>query len=267
MKRTAPSISSDKDKVLHLHCPSSWGELSQEQLRYTLDLIGCNLYTDVEIRTYMLFRFCEIKVLKKRPNSVSCRVRLENGRWHFFDLQDWQVQDMIGQLSFINAPEEMDVQLEDISGLKPVNKLLHGLPFMDYLNLETCYQGYLNTKGNDRIEAMAKILYRDKKGEMADSVSLDTAELTGTLFWFFHVKKVFASTFTNFFKPVNKIGGEYKVMDAINAQLRALTDGDVTKEEYIKKIDCWRCLTELDAKAREAEEFKRKYGNNKGDIR
>ena len=260
MQKTAPSISADK-KVLHLHCPKAWGEMSQEQLRYTLTLIGCNLYNDVEIRTYMLFRFCGIKVLKRHHDSVSCRVRLGNGRWHFFDLQAWQVQDMIGQLSFINAPEEMDVQLEDIDGLKPVNKLLHGMSFIDYLNLEACYQGYLRTRDNGRIEAMARILYRDEKGEMADRLSLDTAELTGTLFWFFHVKKVFASAFPNFFKPVGKVGGEYNMLDAVNAQIRALTDGDVTKEEFIKGYDCWRCLTELNAKAREAEEFKRKYGN------
>lgn len=259
MQKTAPSISSDK--VLHLHCPKAWGELSQDQLRYTLNLIGCSLYSDVEIRTYMLFRFCDIEVLRKRHGAVSCRVRLDTGKWHHFDLQDWQIQDMIGQLSFISSPEDMDIQLEDVAGLRPVNKQLHGLPFMDYLNLEACYQGYLHTKNNARIEAMAKILYRDEKGEMVDEISLDTAELTATLFWFFHVKKVLAKAFPHFFKPVSKVGGEFNMLDAINAQLRALTDGDVTKESFIKGYDCWRCLTELDAKAREAEEFKRKYGN------
>ena len=47
------------DKVLHLECPTSWGQLSKEQLHYTLDLIGSNLYNEVEIRTYLLFRVCE----------------------------------------------------------------------------------------------------------------------------------------------------------------------------------------------------------------
>jgi len=39
----------------------------------------------------------------------------------------------------------------------------------------------------------------------------------------------------------------------------ALTDGDITKEDAVFKKDCWRALTELDAKAREAEEFRKKY--------
>ena len=137
MQKTAPSISADK-KVLHLHCPKAWGEMSQEQLRYTLTLIGCNLYNDVEIRTYMLFRFCGIKVLKKHHGSVSCRVRLGNGRWHFFDLQAWQVQDMIGQLKgrdngdMVLIPKTMlrsgeDVFLDDLH-VPDAEKAL-GVPF------------------------------------------------------------------------------------------------------------------------------------------
>jgi len=260
-KKTAPSISSDN--VLHLHCPDAWNKMSQEQLRYVLLLIGSNLYNEVEIRTLLLIRLCGITVLKKHPEGFwSCSVVLDTGKTHFFDLQTWQIQDMIGQLEFVNHPEDMDVRLENICGCWAVDRLLHGLPFIDYLNLEACYQGWMITKGIDRIVAMAKILYRDKDGYMPDTLQLDIAEQTGTLFWFFNIKKEFARAFPNFFRPVNTVGGgNYSILDAINAQLRALTDGDVTKEETVKQLDCWRCLTELDAKARDAEEFKRKYGN------
>lgn len=272
-KMKAPSISSDK--VLHLHCPISWGELSEEQLRYVLALIGSNLYNEVEIRTLMLIRLTGITVLKKHAGGFwSCSVVLDGGKTHYFDLQTWQVQDMIGQLQFINRPEEMDVRLESIQGFRAVDKLLHFMKvkedgkekikpffFYDYLNLEVCYQGFLMTKRDDRIDAMARILYRDKDGNMPERLDLDVAERTGTLFWFFYIKKELSKAFPNFFRPASSMGGDYNVLDSINAQLRALTDGDVTKEETVKHIDCWRCLTELDAKAREAAEFKLKYGN------
>lgn len=68
--------------------------------------------------------------------------------------------------------------------------------------------------------------------------------------------------FPHFFKPADKVGGNYSFLESYNAQLRALTDGDVTKEELVKSIDTKRALTELDAKARDAEEFKAKYGSN-----
>lgn len=45
----------------------------------------------------------------------------------------------------------------------------------------------------------------------------------------------------------------------MNAQIRALTKGDITKEKEVLHLDTWRALTELDALAKEAEEFNRKY--------
>ena len=48
----------------------------------------------------------------------------------------------------------------------------------------------------------------------------------------------------------------------MNAQIRALTGGDVTKEREVLSMDCWRALTELNEKAREQQEFNQKYGRN-----
>ena len=46
-------------------------------------------------------------------------------------------------------------------------------------------------------------------------------------------------------------------IELYNVQLRALTDGDVTKEKEVLRLECWRVLTELEAKAREAEELEK----------
>ena len=43
----------------------------------------------------------------------------------------------------------------------------------------------------------------------------------------------------------------------LSTLIRALTGGDITKETAIMKMDTWRALTELDAKAREAEELRK----------
>ena len=48
-------------------------------------------------------------------------------------------------------------------------------------------------------------------------------------------------------------------MDANDAQIRALTGGDVTKEAQVLQMQCWRCFAELNAKARESEELKKLY--------
>ena len=53
---------------------------------------------------------------------------------------------------------------------------------------------------------------------------------------------------------------QYELLnESVNAQIRALTKGDVTKEKDVLALDTWRALTELDALAKEYEEFNRKY--------
>lgn len=46
-----------------------------------------------------------------------------------------------------------------------------------------------------------------------------------------------------------------------DAQLRLLTDGDVTKEQAVRQVDCKRALTELNAKAKEAREMQAKLNS------
>ena len=41
----------------------------------------------------------------------------------------------------------------------------------------------------------------------------------------------------------------------MDAQIRALTKGDITKEKEILALDTWRALTELNAQAREYKQL------------
>lgn len=266
---TAATLSADG--VLHLACPRSWSEMTQEQLRYALHVIGSGMYSSVEGRTLMLLRFTGIEVLGKSPLGWACRVAAAvpgaspsgKPRRHHFFLQDWQVQSMIQQLEYVDSYEAFDVRLESIQGFKAVDALLHGVRFHDYLQMEKYYQGYLATKEAKYALGLARLLY--PVGRFAASVgivSLDAAELTGCLMWYSYVKKQFSRFFPHFFRPVATTAGTSPAgswLDQMNAQIRALTDGDITKEQAVFDKDCWRALTELDAKAREAEEFRRKY--------
>ena len=90
---------------------------------------------------------------------------------------------------------------------------------------------------------------------------IDDAELTNCIMWFSYVKKQFSQLFRHFFKPAPSGGKNVDWLEQMNAQIRALTDGDITKEDAVLEKDCWRALTELDAKAHEAEKFRKKYPN------
>ena len=264
MQKTAPSTLS-ADGVLHLTCPRSWKEMNQEQLRYALHIIGCGMYSSVEGRTLMLLRFTGIEVKDKTPYGWACMVTVtkDNGkqRKHQFFMQSWQVQDMIQQLEFVDSYEAFDVRLESIGGFKAVDGLLYGVRFWDYLNMEKYYQGYLSTKEHKYVLGMARLLYPDSRFSSGIGISkIDDAEITNCVMWFSYVKKQFSRFFRHFFKPAPVSDGKaVNWLEQMNAQIRALTDGDITKEQAVYDKDCWRALTELDAKAREAEEFRKKY--------
>lgn len=84
--------------------------------------------------------------------------------------------------------------------------------------------------------------------------------MLGTFLWYSYVKDVLAKAFPHFFKKVDLTdpdGGDFDFMESVNVQIRALTDGDVTKEQLIFDTDCWRALTELNAKAKESEDLKK----------
>lgn len=259
--RTARPLFST-DNVVELKAPQSWKELTQVQLHYVLGLLA-SFNESVIVRTYMFCRFTGIHVLKKDRFGWRCFVRTTWwGKRRFFTLQEWQVQSFTEQFKYIDSYEDMGVRLEDIHGLHAVDVCLHGCSFYEYLQMEKYYQAYMINRDDRFLKQLAVWMYMDKKGKHpAAPFRLDKAELLGTYLWYAYVKSEFGRLFPHFFKKQSaEFSSDFSFLEGMNAQIRALTDGDVTKEKQIYDTDCWRALTELDQKAREAEEFKMKYG-------
>jgi hypothetical protein len=259
LRSRQPFFSTD-DGSLNLTAPKEWKELTQSQLHYVLMLLSTFTEHTV-IKTYMLIRFSGIHVINKDRYGWKCFVRTTWwGKRKFFNIQTWQVESLLKQFDYIDSYEDYDVRLEDIRNLHAVDVNLHGVRFIDYLNAEKSYQSFMMQQEDRFIENLALILYRKENGSMARHLKMDSAQLLGTYLWYSHVKMVFGQAFPHFFKKLGADDVEdFDIIDAINTQIRALTDGDVTKEETIYNIPCWRALTELDRKAQEADEFNKKY--------
>lgn len=259
--------------------------MTQQQLRYVLTLLS--MWESMErVKTYMLVRLggFHIKGYAQRvthddPQAYSCWFRpawWKPRQW--FTLQTWQVESMIRQFDFIDPFDGMDVRLERIHGCRAVDDILDHYPFGDYLMAEQYYQLAVSSGKPEMIERLATFLYLKKKVVVKRwalelipifgtievhpaRLSLSPAEQMGTLRWFAHIKSVFAERWPHFFRRVDADIEEMDIdlMGAMDAQIRALTEGDITKEETIKALPCWRALTELNEKAREAKEFHEKY--------
>lgn len=246
------------DGTLNLHAPHSWEELTQEQLRYVLTLLAQG-WKEYSARTYLFSRLCGVKVLNEKKDGWLCETELENGKSVRFFLELWQVQDFCSQFDFIFDGKGAANRLDTIGAYQAVDVELHGLSFANYITADNFFQQFLmsDQTSDEPLREMVRCLYLGKDGKEADHIECSPAELMGVFLWFTFVKNNFSQNFTHLFKPASDVG-TYDPRAAMDAQIRALTGGDITKEKQIEESDVWRALTELDAKAREADELNEK---------
>ena len=274
--RTAQATSSTDEKsrtvTINLTAPTSWQELSQEQLRIVFDLMAIE-NESTAIKTYMMIYFCGLHVIRHTRFGWKFWTMVD-GKKRVIYIKTSEMQSFIHQFDFIDQLEDMDCRLDAVCGLHAADALLQdGVSFEEYLYAEKYYQNFIADKNMEWLDNVAMWLYHDRNGRAAghgdavdddgrkvDEVVLTPGERIGTMLWYAHIKHVMADAFPHFFKKTTIEGGESENVNFIelyNVQLRALTGGDPTKEKEVLTLDCWRALTELDAKAREAEELEK----------
>ena len=239
--------------------PRSWDELTQQQLRTVLLLYavladqpgGMN-----EVKISAWANFCHVAIMKRTDQGWLCHL---TDKGSDFILDPELLPSMLSHLEWLEHPEQMTVRVENIGDFMAKEMYLRDITFGQWLSLENFYQGYLQTKDEQRLRDMATILYG-----MTDSQTgkIRPELLLGVFLWFGAAKLYWASIFTHFFKPAGKgsAGTQEDQREMMNAQIRLLTKGDVTKTEKVFNTPLEPALTELDAQARDAEEMKRKYG-------
>lgn len=241
--------------------PTSWGELTQEQLRHCFRLLW--LYGEDQdwqniVRLSAMLYFCRIEVDHVTDQGWLCR-RTATGEE--FILNSELLPDILSRLDFLIHPELLTQRLEQVRKYKAVDFELRTLMFGDYLTVENYFQAFLQTRDIKHLVAIARILYNVPEGD--DAPELCNEVLTGVFLWVSAVKLVLAQWFPHFLKPASEVSEvtQASQWESTQAQIRLLTKGDVTKQDYIMNhTDTWTALGELEALAREAEEIRDKYG-------
>ena len=244
---------------VNLIVPKSWEELTQEQLKYYFFVLTmCR--SAAEVKTYCLCRWSGLEVLYPYGDGFMCRHEERE-----FVLQPLQVAAAIQSLDWTDTLPTSPVRLERIGKYRALPADFQEVPFEKFIICDNLYQGYLSAKDDQLLDDLARVLYQSAK------VSPDAAQRIGVFYWFATLKEMFARQFKHFFQPLsahddgnmfNQGKSQYEIIyHAVNAQIRALTKGDVTKEKEVLAIDTWRALTELDALAKEYEDFNKKYPN------
>lgn len=240
--------------ILKLSVPNSWFVLSDDQLRFVFNYIAENK-TEIAVKTLCLFKWAKLSVAYSEAGVTF----IEN-KGKTYPLTAQQVSDALDSLSWMDGFPPYPVRISKIGKHEAVRADFQGVRFSDYLTIDNLYQGYLQTKREDLLRDITKMIYSGDTENLQPS----RAELVSVFYWVSSVKQMFGRMFKHFFREASpdpsfpSVPTYEQLRDSMNSQIRALTGGDITKEQQVLDMDCWRALTELDAKAREADELKSK---------
>ena len=250
--------------VIDLSIPKSWQELPDKELRYVFRLLNGS-FTIAQVKARCLLRWAGMRVLRQEGSlfvirykfrAPKARLGVRASKKQVFAISALQITEAISNLEWLGDFPSYPVRLSRIGFHRAVRADLQNVTFEDFLTLDNLYQGYLQTQKADLLHDMALILYQ------ARFIRLTKEEATCIFYWFTSVKRYFASLFTHFL-GISPSNGENaalsyrQLQDNVNTQIRALTGGDITKERDVLRMDCWRALTELDAKAKDYDELQK----------
>lgn len=228
---------------LSITLPTSWQELSDSQLCYICRLTAAGFDTE-KMKSYFVLRCVPREMLPRiRPDHLAVAV---------------------AYLDFIDTPAASPVRPSRLAGGTALPANLLGVAFADYLVIENLWQGSLYALGNlegtptglaaaagsPSIRALLEKLYPGYK-----AAKVQPWHIVAMLIWMQGMKAEFARTFPHLFHSSADSGEEPDMREVMETEIRALTAGDITKREQVLQADTWTALTELDAKAREAEEM------------
>lgn len=236
--------------------PTSWASLTDRQLRYAYRQIARGLSLPA-ITALCLLKWGELQVKFQHPKGIyhiRCRRSRETAA-----LSLSQLTAAAQTLNWLGEIPSEPIRLSRIGRHRALPADFQEVPFEKFLCADNLYQGYLHTDNPELLNDLAAVLYDARR------MRLSNEEMLSVFYWFLSLKHFFAKRFPHFLKPEvssdNLLGYQpdiaKRLTTSMNAQIRALTGGDITKESTILQTDTWRALTELDAKAADAEEFEK----------
>lgn len=248
-KPTPPSSSANTAPTVHLSIPTSWRALTEEQLHQFARIQTIEDITLDERRTLFLLsllpgRYLDRPLLRRiDPSELAAALPL---------------------LDFMDEPPTHPLRPSRLfpGGPKAVSPDLEGTPFSLYLQAENFYRGYLETSSPQALEALARLLYpapspTSKKTKKA--APLTAAHHYLLLLWMVSLHAHYAQLFPHLFsRPAAQMDDLPSARDIMTAEIRTLTQGDVTRTPLVLQTETLTALTELNERAREAEEVSKK---------
>ena len=237
-KRTIRVSFSDNPPTLNVKLPTAWTELSQQELADVYAIKAAFGHTSGRM-PFELFRyFSGCRVRRRAGNRFVCTFAAMHAdgkvRKVTVPVTPEHLAELLACLDFIHNPGCVPVRLDSFGKARALNAELHGVAFGTYLQLENLYQGFLQSQNPEALRAMATLLY--------PGISLGAVMPPGfainVLQWMMQVKALFSRQWPNFFRPASGSESATSMLEVMNSEIRALTRGDLTKEDVVMAADC-----------------------------
>lgn len=244
--------------------PRNFEEVTPKQLRFlaSLQMAG---ETEENIWSKCFIRFAGIKPITT-INDVCYLVKKDFKGYFTMSVDDMAY--FARQMKWLTKSYVGITPLK-ISRFNPCDRLLRNTVFIQYLDAENYYQAFLHKKDPVYLDKLIATLFQTgmeydnaKTAARAKRISRSrrNVEKYIVIIWMIGIKEFFSRKFKHLFarasgeesdEPINMI-------EIMNNQVRALTDGDITKRKQVLSSSTWDALIELNEKCREAAELKSK---------
>ncbi len=247
-----------EERVINIKLPRGWDELSEKRLWSIFELLASGMAMG-EVRSLCFLSWSGMQVLGHSPKGHFIKLGKDK-----LLISTEKLAAAMEELSWMDEMPARPFALPPVGRLKPLDVSFHEVPFGNFLACDNYYQGYLQTQREELLDNMAEVIYGRR-------INLKGAARLMLCYYFSVLKSYFARQWPHFLRDAsgaergNMLAAaptQAAVRETMNSQLRALTKGDVTKESEVLALDTWRAMTELDALAKDFEEFNSKYGKN-----
>ena len=251
---------------IELTVPRGYAEMNEKQLRYVASL-QVSGQSEESMRTKCFIRFAGIKPVAHlgeiyffiRPKFKGTFSLKAEEVAYFSKKMDWITKNYIGI-----------TPIQKIGRYQAVDRIFRDITFAQYLDAENYYQAFIFTKKEQYLHKLMSTLYQtgkkydssltDKRAKYFARKASETEKIA-TIMWMMGVKEYFSIKFSYLFSVSSAGGDDQKAPDMfeiISNQVRALTDGDVTKQKAVLASNTWDALKELNEKAKEAKNLTKK---------
>ena len=241
-----PSFSRELD----LTVPTAWEQLTPAQYESVLAaLSGAPNET-----AGRLIAFCRLAGITIKHAHGAETYLVSGGRSFRINTEEFCHAVSVGS-EWMTQPPLAPMRPGKVLGGEALNAEFHSVKFGVFLQAENLWQRLCATE--DKGDKLS--LLDDLSDILFEGITTHSDySRTAAALWWAGLKNHLSRLFSNLYRPaVGESDGD--LLGAMLAQVRALTGGDVTKEEPVLNVDTSTALAELDAKAKDAREYSETY--------